>query len=106
MAASYSDVGSIASNTNFQARVDYAMMTAAIAACAEVNTTPSHTLRVTYAQKVLLGTYSVQRAAVAILTNLTLLGEANLITPTFGIPDLDLQVSANSNFNALAGVAT
>lgn len=101
--ASYSDIGVIATNSDFLRRVDYAMMTAAVAVYAEAGTVTGHAARLAFAQKIFAGTYDVQRAAYAVLTNLTILTEAATSQPNFAIPDTDLQFSANSVFNALAG---
>lgn len=67
-------------------------------------TPPNHVKRIAYAQAIFAGTASMQQAAYAILTNATILSEASEAAANFGIPDADLQFSANSVFAALAGV--
>lgn len=109
MAASYWNAMNIANNAGFQNRIQFALVNAALAVVAEVNTTPNHATRVTYAQKVLAGTASILEACYCALNNSTILAEAD-VTQTaasgFAIPDTDIQFAINSDLNALAGVAT
>lgn len=99
----------IARDPTFQDRVKYWLFNAAIAVVAEVNTTPSHAARVTYAQKVFAETADVFAAAICVLNNATVATEANVATTAqsgYAVPDSDGQFATNSFFNALAGVAT
>lgn len=105
MAASYKTLGTVIDDPAFRARVDYAMMTAAINVAAEGTVVANHVTRMTFAQTIFSGSYSARRAALAILTNPTIAAELNLSTPdTYGVPDADIQFAANSVFNALAGI--
>lgn len=103
MAASFSDLGVIAENGDFQARVNHAMMTAAVAVAAE-GAVANHAMRLAYAVSIFNGSYNKIQAAAAILTNTTIAAEAQLAPAGFGIPDGDIQFAANSVFSALAGV--
>lgn len=100
---SYAIIGSVANSPNFQHRVDYAMMVAAINVAAE-GAVANHATRLAYAQKIFDGSYQVQRAVYAILTNASIAAEANETDSNNGIPDGDIQFAANSVFNALAGI--
>lgn len=90
----------VAANATFQSRVKFFLQKAALDVMAEVNTTPNHTARVVFANKVLAGQTSIFEATVAVLTNTTVEGEL------FTAPDNDVQFAVNSVYNALAGVAT
>ena len=99
----------ISRDPNFQDRVRYALFNAALAAVAEVNTTPNHAVRVTFAQKVLTETADVFVATLCVLNNATIAAEGDITQQpggAFGIPDADIQFALNQDFNALAGVAT
>jgi hypothetical protein len=101
--ASFSDLGTIAAAPAFIARVQYAMMVAAVQVYAEDPSTPGHPARVSFARAVISGLNS--SAPAAVLTNPSIAAEANLQTvPGYAIPDSDIQFAVNSLWNALAGV--
>jgi hypothetical protein len=104
MAATYAQLGIMANDGIFQGRINYAMMTSAIAIYNESAGTTGHVARVAFAKLVLSGSYNVTAAALAILTNSTIAAEATMSpTPGANIPDADIQFSANSVWNAMAG---
>jgi hypothetical protein len=104
MAATYAQLGIIANDGIFQQRINYAMMTAAIAIYNESPGTTGHSARLAFAKLVIAGSYNMVEAALAILTNATIASEATMVpTPGANIPDADIQFSANSVWNALAG---
>lgn len=92
---------------DFQPRCRYWLISAAIAVMAEVNTTPGHTLRIAFAQKVLANQYDLPAFAIACATNPTIATELATDAAGFGeaVPDGDLQFTVNSLFSAFAGVA-
>lgn len=103
--ATFSDLGTIASNANFQARVQYAMTVAAVNVYAEDPATAGHPARKDLAIRTFNGAYSVQTVAMMVLTNSTIAAEANInTTPGFAIPDSDIQFAVNSLWNDIAGV--
>ena len=105
MAASFSDLGTISKDANFQARVQYASMVAAVNVYSEPTNTAGHPARVAFAKQVFANTFSVQAACLMVLTNATIAAEANVATtPGFAIPDGDIQFAVNSLWNDLAGV--
>lgn len=105
MAATFSDLGSIAKDANFQTRVNYAMTVAAVNVYSESTGTTGHAQRSIFAVKVLNGNYSIVNAALAVLTNATIAAEAALATtPGFAIPDGDIQFAVNSLWNDFSGV--
>jgi hypothetical protein len=104
MAASFSDLGTIASNPNFQSRVAYAMATAAVNVYTEGTGVDGHTLRVAFSKSVFTGNYNIFNACLMVLTNATIAAEANVATtPGFAIPDGDIQFAVNSLWNDFAG---
>ncbi len=104
MAATYAQLGIIANDGIFQQRINFAMMTAAIAVYNESTGTTGHAARLAFAKTVIGGSYNITAAALAILTNATIESEATMTpTPGANIPDTDIQFSANSVWNALAG---
>lgn len=103
--ATFSDLGAIAKDSNFQSRVQYAMMVAAVNVYSEAAGTPGHPARSAFAVRVINGQFSILTACLAVLTNATIAAEANLVTtPGFAIPDGDIQFSVNSLWNDFAGV--
>jgi hypothetical protein len=94
--------GTVRNDDHFAGRVEYCLYVAAVNIMAEVNTTPSHAARVTYATKVLSGQASIRSAELAVLTNPTIASAVD----SSSVPDGDIQFAVNSLFNALAGVAT
>jgi hypothetical protein len=94
--------GTVRNDDHFAGRVEYCLYVAAVNIMAEVNTTPSHAARVTYATKVLSGQASIRPVVEAVLTNSTIASAVDAAS----VPDGDIQFAVNSLFNALAGVAT
>lgn len=94
--------GAIRNDQAFAGRVEYALMVAAVNIMAEVNTTPNHASRVTYAKTVLNGTAPIRSAVISVLTNSTIAAVAD----SSSVVDSDIQFAINSLFNALAGVST
>jgi hypothetical protein len=64
----------------------------------------NHSARAAFAIKVAQGTYNLQAAAFAVLTNATIAAEATNGVSGNTIPDADIQFSVNSLWNMLAGV--
>lgn len=103
MMATYSILGQIANQPDFQSRVAIAMNSAAVSVYSEVGTTTGHAARALYATKVLTGNYSLSAACLGVLVNSTIQGEATVATAGNSIPDSDIQFQVNSIWNALAG---
>lgn len=105
MAATFSDLGSIANDANFQRRVGYAVTVAAVNVYSEAANTAGHPARVAFAIRVFNGGYSIYYACLLVLTNATIAAGANFtVTPGFSIIDSDIQFAVNSLWNDLAGV--
>ena len=102
VAATYSQLGTIAGQQDFQNRVGIAMNSAAVAVYYEASTVTGHAARAAYANKVLNGTYNLAAATLAVLVNSTIMAEATT-TPPNSIADTDIQFQVNSIWNALAG---
>lgn len=103
LADTFSDLGQVAKQADFQARVAYALNVAAVAAYNEAGTVAGHAARAAYATKVLNGQADIPAVALAVLTNSTIAAEANSAAAGNSIPDSDIQFSINSLFSALAG---
>lgn len=104
MAAPFSDLATIAANANYQGRVNYALMVAAVNVYAEATNTVGHPARVALAVQISRGGFP-GGAYTAVLTNATIAAEAVLATtPGYAIPDADIQFAVNSIWNLLAGV--
>ena len=101
-AATYSQLGTISGQQDFQNRVAIAMSNAAMNVYSEGTGVTGHTARAAYANKVLNGTYNLQASALAVLAGAAIMAEAT-ITPPNGIPDADIQNQVNALWNALAG---
>lgn len=108
--ATFNDMAGIANNATFQYRVWYAMATAALAVYSEPfggasqPTQAQHQVRAGYASKVLNGSFNLQAATWGVLSNPTILSEAQPANaPNFGIADNDIQFQINAMWNALAG---
>ena len=101
--ADYDDLIAIAGNNGFQNRVKYALTSAAVSVYNEASSSTGHVARVAYASGVISGNYNLAPAALAVLTNVTIAGEATLASaPDYGIPDSDLQFAVNSLWDALS----
>jgi hypothetical protein len=95
----------VARNAAFMDRVDYYAKKAAIDVMAEPGNTAGHAARVTFAGKVLDGSYDVAAYAAGVVTNGTVAAEVAPAVDDFGVPDSDLAFVVNSLFSAYAGVA-
>lgn len=103
--ASFSDLGIIAKDSNFQGRVQYAMTVAAVNVYSEATNTVGHPARLAFAKQVFAGTFNITFSCMLVLTNASIAAEANLATtPGFAIPDGDIQFAVNSLWNDFAGV--
>lgn len=101
----FATLSTVAADTGFEARIDYAMMVAAAQIAAEDPGTASHDIRKAFAAKVIAGNYSIARAALAVLTNSTIAADTSTSpSPGSTIPDSDIQFAVNSLWNTLAGV--
>jgi hypothetical protein len=104
MSATFSQLTTISNNGDFQNRVAYSLLVAAVNVYSELSSTPGHIARSKFATTVVNGQFNIQPIALAVLTNSTIAAEANILTtPGFAIPDADIQFAVNSLWNALAG---
>lgn len=101
--ATFAQLGTIATQAEYQQRVGYAMGVAAAAVYAESGGTAGHALRAAFATKVANGTYSLSSAAIMVLSNSTIAAEAVVTGSGNSIPDSDIQFSVNSLWNVMAG---
>jgi len=88
-------------DTDFQAKVKFLMVKAAIAVMAEVNTVDHHDKRVIYAEKILNDFVSVSNYSLGVSTNATIKAAIDAGTDY----DDDLEYVVNSLFTAYAGGA-
>ena len=79
---------------------------AADVAMDELASTPGHTERVVFANKVFISDYDLTQYTSAVLTNGTLLANLNTSDGDNGITDSDLEFTVNSFYNSFAGIAT
>lgn len=103
MAATFSQLGQIASQPDFQNRVAIAMMNTAIAVYNEGSGVTGHAARALYATKVLNGNYALTQAIEGVLTSSTIIAEATVATAGNGIADADISNQISAMWNALAG---
>lgn len=101
--ATYSILGQIATQPDFQSRVAVALNSAAVSVYSESTSTTGHVARALYATKVLTGQYNLHAACFGVLVNSTIQSEAVQGTVGNAIPDSDIQFQINSIWNALAG---
>lgn len=107
MAISYQEVFEVAQQPGIQARVKALMQKAAIDVMAELASTAGHTQRVTFAGLILGGQASIVQYSIGVLTNSTIMAEANTNGSSGnGIPDNDLEFAVNSVYSAFAGYAS
>lgn len=104
MAATFVQLGQIASSGSFQSRVAFAMSSEAATVYAESPTTAGHGVRANFANKVASGNYNLNAACLAVLTNSTVLGETSAGANDTNILDADIQTAVNGLWNLLAGV--
>lgn len=101
--ATYSQLGQIAAQPDFQARIAIALNSAAVAIYNEAGTVAGHAARAAYATKVLTGGYNLSAACLGVLVNSTIQAGASPTTAGNSITDQDIQFQVNSIWNALAG---
>lgn len=103
--ASFSDLGNIAKDLDFQRRVNYAMTVAAVNVYAELTNITGHPARLAFALKVFSGNFNIMSSCLLVLTNSTISAGANAATtPGFAIVDGDIQFAVNSLWNDFSGV--
>ncbi len=98
----YTEYMHTANDEGFQRKVKLCMQKAAVDVLAEVPTTGGHSLRVTYANKILDGTASIYEMCVAVVTNPDIQTDINSQIDY----DNDLQFVVNSMINPFAGHET
>lgn len=101
--ATFAQLGSIATSSEFQERVAYAMGVAAAAVYAELGTIPGHVLRAAFAVKVANGEINRHAASLLVLGNSTIAAAATVGVAGNTIADADIQFSVNSLWNVMAG---
>ena len=107
--ATFSQLGLVSKEADFQNRVQYALFVAAVNVSSEDPNTLGHSQRITYANRVLNGNVNLPSVCNMVLTNPSIAQEA---VPTASgqastdnsIPDGDIQFTVNSLWNALSGV--
>jgi len=102
MTATYSELGSIATQQDFQQRVAIALNTVAVAIYFEGTGVTGHAQRAGYANRVLQGNYSILAVSQAVLTATAIQATAQLNTVENSILDSDIQNQIIAIFNALA----
>jgi len=84
---------------DFQDKVKFYVVKAAVAVMSEAESTDNHAARVVFAGKVLAGTSSMAMYALGVSTNATVKGKIDAGTDY----DSDLEFVVNGLFNAYAG---
>ncbi len=106
--AAFADLMTVATDSAFQRRVQYALEVAAVNVMAEAGNTAAHAQRVGFSTHVLNGSVSILEVTIAVMTNSTIASEADATksasTPSYAIPDGDIQFTVNSLYSTLAGV--
>lgn len=97
---------SVLNSDTFRARVNIFVVKQADIAMDEVATTPGHTERAAFANKVFVSDYDLTQYTSAVLTNSTILTNLNTTDGDNGIIDSDLEFTVNSFYNSFAGIAT
>ncbi|TNG03796.1 MAG: hypothetical protein EP297_00135 [Gammaproteobacteria bacterium] len=92
--------------SNVADRVGFYVIKASIAIMNEVNTTPNHTERVAFANKVFISDYDLMNYTNAVLSNPTNMTNFDATESDYGISDPDMEFTVNAAYNAFAGVAT
>lgn len=103
MAATYTDMGVISNQPDFQRRVAVAMGIAAVNIYTESGTVTGHAARAAYATKVVNGNYNLGAVCYAVMQNANIETTATQTTAGYSIADTDIQTQVNSIWNALAG---
>lgn len=103
MAATYSTLGTIATQPDFQNRVNVAMQTAALAVYNESGTVTGHAARAAFASKVANGNFNLVAACFSVLTGTAVGANAVVGTSGNGILDSDIQNQVNAAWNCFAG---
>ena len=105
MAATYLQLAIIAQSQPFLQRVSFAMNSAAANIYNEGSGVTNHSARAAFAIKVATGSYSLSAAALAIITNATIVAEAvNDGSQTNAIADTDIFNSVAALWNMFSGV--
>ena len=104
---SFTDLMTIAKDINFQNRVNFCMISAAIAVMAEDPTPAVHVTRSIFARTILNGTANVFQFAIGVVNNATIASKASTGAPDFGIVDNDILFAVQTSlFNSYAGIST
>lgn len=106
-AETYLNLAKIAADPGFQQRVAFAMESAAQNVYSEASGASAYFTRHAFTIRVMAGSYSIPSAALAVVANATVSGEANILTNAatsgYAIPDADIATALAGAFNALAG---
>jgi hypothetical protein len=113
MAATLSELMSIARNSDFQTKIKYACQKAALTVMAEDPTVNRHFERVAFARAILGVTppglqtvnYDVGEYAIGYMTVPTIAAQASILNTNFGLTDTDFDSVVASLFNAFAGIS-
>lgn len=91
----------IAQDSNFQNRVRYYLVKAAVAIMNEDINTDRHAARAAYASKVLAGDINILHQCIAVLTNVTIAqGARGSDIPDWNIANTDIEFQVNSQYNS------
>ena len=106
--ATASEASVIAGHRLWRDRVYYYRLRSAIAIMSEDPGTTSHAERVTYAKLVISGVQPIDDYALGVATNSTIQAalDPDAGSPTWGVPDNDVEFTVNSLINAFAGIST
>ena len=106
MAATFSQLASIATQGAFLQRVKLAMVQTAVAVYNESSATPGHAPRASFATRVLLNTgFDLSTTAFMVLTaagNIATNANSSIL-PDNGIADADILAQVSATWNAMAG---
>jgi hypothetical protein len=90
----------------FQRRVNYFVVKAAVAVMNEDPLTANHTERVAFANSVFVSDYNLEQYTNSILANPTIMSGLTVSDAGNGVTDSDLEFVVNSVYDAFAGVST
>lgn len=102
--ASSKDLMVIANDSVFQNRVHYYLKQVSISVLSESSAIVGHNARIVFAQRILSGQIAIQDYAIGVVTSSNIALEAVLATTDFSIPDVDIQATVVTLFNAYATV--
>jgi hypothetical protein len=105
MAATFTQLSKIATDSGFMLRVKLGMLSTALAVYNEASTTPGHPARAAFATKALLNQgYDLQTVALMVSDSAAIIAVANASTlPDFGITDQNILDAISAAWNAMAG---